>query len=300
MAGPSLVSLLPVSSSDIFFIVGPTAAGKSAAAVEAAARCGGEIVSCDAMQVYREADLVSDKPSAAMRAMVPHHLVDVVSVDEEFNAARYRTLALAAIGDILRRGRRPVVCGGSGMYVMALLDGLFEGGAADPGVRLALEERVKHEGLAALHEQLRRLDPEAAAKISPKDPVRIIRALEVVLTTGMKISERQQHRDGLWGKYKIGLTGLTRPREVLYARAEARIDEMFARGLVDEVRGLLGKRLTVSSSRLIGIPEVGGYLRGEWDLERAKYLMKLNTRHYIKRQMTWFRKDKRVEWVELL
>ena len=301
MPNASVVShLLSVSSqSEILFIVGPTAVGKSAVAVEVARQCNGEIVSCDAMQVYREANIVSDKPPAVMRAAAAHHLIDVVSVEDEFNAARYRVLAVAAIEDILRRGRKPVVCGGAGMYMMAILDGLFEGGAADLRLRLALEARVKSEGLAGLHEELSSLDPDAAAKIDPNDPVRIIRALEVVTTTGMRISEQQHRRDGLWGKYQISIAGLVRPRDVLYARAEARIDEMFARGLVDEVTMLLGKRLTATTARLIGIPEVSGVLRGEWDLARAKYLMKLNTRHYIKRQLTWFRKDKRVEWTDL-
>lgn len=285
-------------TSDILVIVGPTAVGKSAAAVEAALACNGEIVSCDAMQVYREVQVISDKPSAEQRSRVPHHVIDAVSVEEEFSAARYRELAEAAIRDILSRGRKPVVCGGSGMYMMALLDGLCDSGEVDPELRASLERQAAREGLAALYQRLTEVDPGAARKINPNDPQRIIRALEVFMATGLLLSERQKVRDGLWGKHNIAIVGLTRPRETLYARAEARIDAMLKGGAVDEVRMLLGKKLTPSSSRLIGIPELGGVVRGAHDLERAVYLMKRNTRHYIKRQLTWFHKDKRIRWVE--
>jgi tRNA dimethylallyltransferase len=278
---------------DIVFLVGPTAAGKSAVAIALAGSLGAEIVSCDAMQVYREAHISSDKPTIQMRAAVVHHLVDVVSVEEEFNAARYRVLACAAIEDVVKRGKVPLVVGGSGMYMMALLDGLFDGGGARGDLRHVLEKKEA----AVLHDELKAVDPEAAGKIKPTDKGRIVRSLEIFHATGIPISVQQKKREGLWGKYNIRIMGLERPRAELYCRAEARIDAMFTCGLVDEVRMLLTKKLSSTGSRIIGIPEVKGFLDGEYDLDRAKYLLKLHTRHYVKRQMTWFRKDKRVEWI---
>ncbi|MBF0331688.1 MAG: tRNA (adenosine(37)-N6)-dimethylallyltransferase MiaA [Candidatus Omnitrophica bacterium] len=281
--------------SSVVFLVGPTAVGKSAVAIELAQKLNAEIISCDAMQVYREASIASDKPLTAMRCSVVHHLIDIVSVEEEFNVARYRSLALAAIEDIRSRGKVPLVVGGSGMYMMALLDGLFDEGTPDAAARARLDAQ----DVKALYARLLSVDPVAAGKIKSNDKMRIVRALEIFDTTGIPISEQQKKRDGIWGKYDIRIIALERPREELYARVEARIDAMFAAGLVDEVKTLLGKKLSSTGSRIIGLPEVKGFLDGEYDLERAKYLMKLHTRHYVKRQMTWFRKDKRLEWVML-
>jgi tRNA dimethylallyltransferase len=279
----------------VVFLVGPTAVGKSAVAVELAVSLNAEIISCDAMQVYREAVIASDKPSTEMRARVQHHLIDVVSVEEEFNAARYCRLALAAMADIHSRGEVPLFTGGSGMYMMALLDGLFEGGEVDTAVRAKLDARE----IDDLYAELQRIDPAAADRISSNDKQRIMRALEVVETTGVLFSEQQKKRNGIWGQYDIRIIGLERPREELYSRVEARVDEMFANGLEDEVRALCAKKLSSTGSRIIGVPEVGGAIAGEYDLDRARYLMKLHTRHYVKRQLTWFRKDKRIEWLML-
>ncbi|MBF0485562.1 MAG: tRNA (adenosine(37)-N6)-dimethylallyltransferase MiaA [Candidatus Omnitrophica bacterium] len=283
----------------IIFIAGPTAAGKSFVAFELAQKLQSEIVSCDAMQVYKEMTISSDKASTEMRKTVPHHLLDVCSVEAPFSVARYRELALAAIKDILSRGKIPVVVGGSGMYMMALLDGIFEYGELSPDIREKLKGELEAEGLGALYERLSQVDPEAAKKIAPTDAFRITRALEVFEGTGEKISELQKKRDGLWGKYDIRIFGLTRGRDELYRRVEARIDEMFDKGLVEEVRAVLKKKMTLNAARLIGVPEVQGFLEGGYDLDRAKYLMKLNTRHYVKRQMTWFRKDQRIEWLTM-
>ncbi|MBF0619560.1 MAG: tRNA (adenosine(37)-N6)-dimethylallyltransferase MiaA [Candidatus Omnitrophica bacterium] len=289
-----------LSKAEIIFVVGPTAVGKSAYAFDLAQACQGEIVSCDAMQVYREAMIVSDKPSLAMRQAVAHHVVDVVSVEEEFSVARYRDLALKAIADIMARGKRPIICGGSGMYMMALLDGIFEGAPPAPEIREALKAEWKMHGIEPLYARLSRVDPDAARKINANDPQRIIRALEIFEATGKLISQLQKERDGLWGKYLIQVIGLTRPRAVLYARAEGRIEAMFEQGLVAEIQGLLQQRLSSTASRMIGVREIGGHLAGDYGLDRAKYLMKLNTRHYIKRQLTWFRRDDRLEWKELV
>ncbi len=282
-----------------FFIVGPTAVGKSAFAVEVASRLKGEIISCDSMQVYREITIASDRPSEAMLRNIPHHLIGVISVEEEFNVARYRELALQALKDIQARGKVPVFCGGSGLYMMAVLDGLLEGGEVDGEIRARLMREADEKGTLTLHDRLKEGDPVAAGKIGPNDRNRIIRALEVLEMTGEPISVKQKKRDGLWGKEDVRIVVLNRPRAELYRRAEARIDGMFKQGLVDEVREVLKKRLMPTASRLIGIPEVRGFLEGRHDLAEASSLMKKNTRHYIKRQLTWFRKEKRAKWIEI-
>lgn len=288
-----------LNDNDVLFLAGPSGVGKSALAVDAALRAGAEIVSCDAMQVYREVNIASDKPSAAMRESVPHHLLDVVSVEENFNAALYRGLAVTAIEGILARRRKVIVCGGSGMYMMAILDGLFDGVTVPEGLREDLLARASRDGLSVMHQRLKEIDPGASARINPNDQVRIIRALEVFEATGIPISQLQRTRGGLWGSRPIAIVGLERERAELYARAERRIEAMFASGLAGEVDALILKNLAPGASRLIGIPEVKGFIDGQYGIDRAKELMKLNTRHYIKRQMTWFRKDARIKWVSL-
>lgn len=283
----------------LIFIVGPTAVGKSETSLCLATRLKAEIVCCDSMQVYREIAIASDKPSARARAHLPHHLVDIISVTEDFNVARYRELAVAAIRDVRARGKTPLLVGGSGMYMSVLLDGIFEGIAAEEDLREELAQELKAQGQGFLHERLKALDPQAAAKIHPNDPQRIIRALEVVISTGQPISSLQPKREGLWGKMPIKIFALNRLREELYKRVEARVEEMFAKGLVEEIRRVSSLPLSVTARKIIGIPEIMGYLKGEYDLDQAKYLMKLNTRHYVKRQLTWFRRDKRLTWIDI-
>ena len=167
---------------------------------------------------------------------MPHHLVDIISVTEDFNVARYRQLAVAAIEDIQARGKTPLIVGGSGMYMSVLLDGIFEGISAEEDLREELTQELTVKGPAFLHERLKALDPQAAAKIHPNDPQRIIRALQVALSTGQPLSQLQQKREGLWGKMPIKIFALNRPREELYQRVEARIEEMFTKGLVEEIK----------------------------------------------------------------
>jgi len=283
----------------LIFIVGPTAVGKTEVALKFAKRKGAEIVCCDSMQVYREISIANDKPTSQARAFVPHHLVDMLSLTEDFNVARYRQLAIEAIDNIQSRGSTPLIVGGSGMYMSILLDGIFEGVAADDKVREELIQELHIKGQVFMHDRLKALDPSAALKIHPNDPQRIIRALEVVISTGKPLSALQPKRDGIWGKMPIKIFALNRPREELYQRAEARIDEMFTKGLLDEVKQVSILPLSFTARKIIGIPEVMGYLKGDYDLERAKYLMKLNTRHYVKRQLTWFRRDKRLTWIDI-
>ncbi|MBF0570554.1 MAG: tRNA (adenosine(37)-N6)-dimethylallyltransferase MiaA [Candidatus Omnitrophica bacterium] len=283
----------------LIFIVGPTAVGKSETGLCLSRQINAEIVCCDAMQVYREIAIASDKPSLKAQSQVPHHLVGILSVTQEFNVARYRQLALEAIRDIQAQGKTPLIIGGSGMYMSVLLDGIFEGSNNRDGLREELTRELSSQGLKVLHDRLKALDPQAAAKIHPNDPQRIIRALEVAILTGEPISSLQHKREGLWGKTPIKIFALNRPREELYQRVQGRVEDMFAKGLVEEIRKVSELPLSNTARKIIGIPEVMGYLKGEHDLERAKYLMKLNTRHYVKRQLTWFRRDKRLTWIDI-
>jgi tRNA dimethylallyltransferase len=181
--------------------------------------------------------------------------------------------------------------------MQVLLDGIFKGGGKDLQVRAKLEQEAQEKGSEALYIKLTKVDMEAARKIHPQDRRRIIRALEVHETINQPISQAQKSREGLWGKYAIRIFALTRERAELYERINRRVDEMMAAGLIEEIKKLSRKELSLTAARVIGVKEVDGYLKGEYDIERAKYLIKLNTRHLAKRQMTWFRKDKRLEWI---
>lgn len=286
-----------MSSAKIIFVVGPTAVGKSEAALILARELKGEIISCDAMQVYREISIATSKPSPAMLKKIPHHLVNSQSVEDEFDVARFNDQALAAISSIIKKGKVPIVTGGSGLYMQVLLDGIFKGGGKDPQVRAELEQEAEAKGNEALYTKLKKVDPAAALKIHPSDRRRLIRALEVFATTRQPISQAQKSREGLWGKYDIRIFALNRARAELYARINQRVEEMLAAGLVDEIKKLGKYQLSLTAGRIIGVKEIDGYLKGEYDIERAKYLIQLNTRHLAKRQLTWFRKDQRLEWI---
>ncbi len=282
-------------SQKIIFIVGPTGVGKSALSLAMAQQCQGEIVSCDAMQVYREVNIACDKPTLEARAAIPHHMIDVASVVDEYDVAQFAKAANKAILEILSRNKTPLVVGGSGMYATVLLDGIFDAQYRDEDLRKKLFEKESSQ----LHAELVTKDPVAASKIHPNDAMRLVRALEVIYLSGRPISELQQKREGLWGKYAITMVGLDRKRSLLYEKAEARIEEMFHKGLVEEIRAVSPLPISRTAATLIGIPEVRGYIDGTHDLERAKYLMKLYTRRYIKRQLTWFRRDKRITWFDV-
>lgn len=281
----------------VIFVVGPTGVGKSAVALELASIINAEIVSCDAMQVYKEVAIANDKPSLSDLKKIPHHMINCVSVTEEYDVARYRREAMSAIEDIHRRGKIPLVVGGSGMYVSILLDGIFEGNAQDPSVRRQLAEDVNVLGVEKLYQRLKKVDPVSAQRINPGDERRIIRALEVYVSNRKPISEMQKNRSGLWGKYDIRIFALNRERQELYDRVNERVEKMFTFGLVEEIKQLNQFHLSKTVAVLIGIPEVNAYLRGEMSLSQAKEEIQLKTRHYVKRQLTWFRKDKRLDWI---
>ena len=288
-----------MSPEKIIFIVGPTAIGKSEIAYSLARRIDGEIISCDSMQVYKELHVVTSKPSPRMLKTVPHHLVGCVSVEEEFDVARFNALALKVIRAIHARGHVPIVVGGSGLYMQILLDGIFPAAPKDEAIREELKKQAERHGSEYLYKKLQKVDSAAASKIHHNDVRRIIRALEVYKTRREPISSLHKKRRGLWGKYNIKAFVLTMGRDVLYQRINQRVDDMFARGAVKEIAHLRDVPLSPMAQRLIGLREIRGFLDGSYDEHHARELMKLNTRRFAKRQLTWFRKEKRLEWITI-
>ena len=282
----------------IVIILGPTGTGKSEVAIDVALQVDGEVINADSQLVYRHMDIGTAKPPASVRQKVAHHLIDVVDPDGEFNAALYRELALKVIQDITARRKKAIVCGGTGLYMRALTQGLFVGPAKNPEVRKRLEEEARERGSDFLYQRLRQVDPDATDRIHPNDRYRIIRALEVFELTGKGISRWQKEHGFKESAFEVLKIGLNREREELYALINRRCDEMIGRGLVDEVNGLVerGYSLDLPALQSVGYRQIGLYLRGRVALDEAVALMKRDTRHLAKRQLTWFRADKEILW----
>jgi tRNA dimethylallyltransferase len=275
----------------LFVVVGPTASGKTALSVELAESLGGEIVSADSRQIYRGMDIGTDKADPEQRARVPHHLLDVVDPDAVLTLAEYQHLAYAAINDILVRDKLPILVGGTGQYVHAVVEGWsIPEVAPRPELRAELEEKARVEGASALHGWLAQLDPLAASHVDYRNVRRVIRALEVCLATGRPMSELQRKSPPA---YRIKQIGVMRPRPELYARIDARVDRMIEDGLAEEVRSLVaagyGWELPAMSG--LGYRQIGQYLRGEVTLSEAAALIKKQTRRFVHQQHTWFRAD---------
>src|SRR5580658_759944 len=279
-------------------VLGPTGSGKSALALRIAASVGGEIVNCDSLQVYRGFDIGTAKVPAAERRGIRHHLIDVIDPDQLFTAGDYARVASAALREIAGRGRIPVVAGGTGFYLRALLDGLFPGPARDEELRTRLERREERRS-GSLHRILQRLDPAASARIHPNDKNKTMRALEVRLIEGRPLSSLfERGREPLTGFRPIKL-GLDPPRELLYARLNARASALFERGLVDEVRQLLAAGVARGAKPFesLGYKQALQVVEGSLTLEDALESTQLETRRYAKRQITWFRKEHAVHWL---
>jgi len=276
-------------------LVGPTASGKSRLAIELAERFNGEIVNIDSRQVYRYMDIGTAKPSDKDRERVPHHLIDIVDPDEDFSVAKFREEAVKAIQDIYERGRNIFVVGGSGLYIKALIGGLFKGPGADEGLRSELRREAELQGARYLYQRLKEVDPEAASCIHPHNMVRVLRALEVFYLTDRPISSFQKEHGFLERPYETLKIGVTKDRHTLYRDIEARVDRMIEAGLVEEVKRLNYPSI-LKSMQGLGYREIMGYLYGKYTLEEAIRRLKRNTRRYAKRQMTWFRKDRDIHW----
>ncbi|HEX5037101.1 MAG TPA: tRNA (adenosine(37)-N6)-dimethylallyltransferase MiaA [bacterium] len=292
-----------VQETPVIAIFGPTASGKTLAAMELAAKLGGEIVSVDSGQIYRGMNIGTAKPTAAERKTVPFHLIDVVDPSEAFSAARFSDLASPVMDEIASRGRRPILTVGTGLYFRTLEGGLFEGPKADPELRARLERRLEEEGIEVLEVELRKIDPEASKTVTKNNRQRLIRALEVYHLTGKPISEHwRSHRAKKKGDPLGRLflkVGLNPSKEELDRRIEERLEGMIEQGLLAETRALLerwGPR--APGLQLIGYKEIVAYLSGKSSLEAAIALVLRNTRQYAKRQRTWFKKDREIQWFE--
>ena len=285
----------------VIAVAGPTAVGKTKFAIEVARRFDGEVVSCDSMQLYKFMNIGSAKPDAEELAQVKHHLVDIIDPRVPFSVAEYQQLAKAAIADVMSRGKVPVISGGTGLYLNSLIyDMDFSSNPGDLTYRKELEKIAEEEGTEAVHRMLQNEDPDAAALIHPNNTKRIIRALE-------RLHDGEGNVRPFSGilketdDYEMILVGLTRERQELYDRINARVDILINNGLVDEVKELMAMGLTSDdiSMKGIGYKEIIAFLNNEYDLETAVDTVKKNTRHYAKKQLTWYRRYDRINWLNI-
>ncbi len=284
----------------LIVVMGPTAAGKTRTAIALAEFCNGEIVSADSMQVYRHMDIGTAKPTPAEQGQVRHHLIDIVNPDEPFSAASFMERARGAITDLHRRGKGIVVTGGTGLYIRALLGGLFDGPGADEALRRSYAAILEREGKPGLYEILKTKDSRAAAIIHPNDVARTVRALEVLELTGVSIVDQQQDHGFAQRPYSVLKIGLRMERPRLYERIEARTDQMMALGFLEEVQGLLDMGFSgdLKPMQALGYRQLVRVLKGTLGLEEAVTSIKRETRRYAKRQLTWFGADPEISWFD--
>ena len=280
----------------VVLILGPTGSGKTALSLALAERFGGEIVSCDSVAVYRGMDAGTAKPSLEERARFPHHLIDLARPDQPFTAGAYSRAARAALDEIAGRGRLPIVTGGTGLYLRALTEGLFAGPERQESLRVRLRTRAQGRGSAWLHRMLARLDAPSAVRIHANDTAKLIRALEVCLAARQPMSQVLA-RDPLTG-FRLLRIGLNPPRAKLYERLNARCEEMFAAGLVEETRALLERYGPVKALDSLGYRQALAVLAGTLTVEQALAAAQQGHRNYAKRQLTWFRREPDVHWIE--
>ena len=286
--------------SELLCLLGPTAVGKTEIAIQLAQQLDAEIVSVDSRQIYRQMDIGTAKPTAEEQLAARHHLIDCVDISQPFSVADYQSLAHTVIADIQNRGKRVLLVGGAGLYFRAIVDGLFEGPGADTALRERLEREAAKHGVDVLHKRLHACDPASAERIHPNNIVRVIRALEVYELTRIPMSELQQQWHPENQRYSFIAFCLTMPRALLYQRIEQRVDVMLANGLVAEVESLLaaGYARDTFALRSFGYKELIAYLDGKCTYLEAVEQLKQNTRRFAKRQLTWFRKDTRIEWID--
>lgn len=284
----------------VLVVCGPTASGKTAVGVELALRLGGEVVSADSMQIYKGLAISTAKPSPEEMKGVPHHLMDFLSPDEPFSVADYVKMARECISDIHNRGKLPIIVGGTGLYINSLIDNIsFDHIVSDDSLRKKLEAEAAEMGREHMHEKLRSLDPQAAEKIHPNNVIRVIRAIEMCMLSGRTGSENREESRKTRSPYEPCMIGLTCfDRQVLYDRINRRVDKMFEDGLEAEVRAVYEKYKLRTAFNAIGFKEMIPYFEGECSLEEAADKIKQESRHYAKRQLTWFRRDVRITWAD--
>ncbi|MFB0564784.1 MAG: tRNA (adenosine(37)-N6)-dimethylallyltransferase MiaA [Candidatus Aminicenantaceae bacterium] len=283
---------------NLIIILGPTGVGKSLTSIKLAKKLQGEIINCDSMQVYKGFDIGTDKLLLDKRESIPHHLLDIIEPSTQFTAADFAELSLKAISHILKKKKLPIIVGGTGLYLKALLDGLFPGPGRNSKLRQKLEKRASEEGLDSMRKKLREVDHEYSQKIGKKDKMRIIRALEVFYLTQKPITEHFLKTESFVKDFNIIIIGLKLNRKELYKRIEERVDKMFKRGIINEVEALLEKGANENSPpfRALGYKYVLKFLKNEMSLEEAISLTKRDTRRYAKRQFVWFKKMKGIQW----
>ena len=283
----------------VIVVVGATASGKTALAVRLAREYNGEVISADSMQIYEGMDIATAKPTEEEKDGVPHHLMGFLPVTERYSVARYVEDANAAVDEVIAQGRVPVVAGGTGLYIDSLIDNIcFEDEPDNTAVRAALKVRRETEGIGALYAELERVDPAAAAALHIRNETRVLRALEVYYLTGETLSERQRRSRQRESRFDPVFIGLDyKDRSLLYGRIDRRVDDMMARGLLDEARAYYRLSRADTASQAIGYKELKGYFDGEASLEEAVDSLKRATRRYAKRQLTWFRKNERIHWI---
>ena len=290
-----------IAIKDLIVITGPTASGKTALSVRLAKEIGAEIVNADSMQIYKYMDIGTAKPTVDEREGVPHHLIDIVNPDELFSVARYCECAKEAIDDIHSRGKIAVMVGGTGLYVDSLVNNIqFSETEPDEEYRKSLEDDAEKLGNEYIYEKLKTIDPQSAAKIAVQDTKRIIRALEVYHVTGKTITWHNEQSRSVPSPYNTTMFAISMDREALYDKINRRVDVMLELGLVDEVKKILsmGVDEKATSMQAIGYKEIVGYLKGEISLEKAADDIKQGSRRYAKRQLTWFRRNNNINWIE--
>ena len=287
-------------SKKIVVVCGPTASGKTALSIALAKAFGGEVVSADSMQIYRGMDIGTAKPTLEEREGIPHHMLDVAEPGESYSVSRYVQEATACVEDILSRGKLPIVCGGTGLYIDGLIRGTdFQPAGTDNGIREVLEKEWEEQGAEAMMARLAAVDPDSAERLHLSDKRRILRALEVYLATGETITAHNARTKAIPPRFEAVMIGLnTQPRDILYGRIDRRVDVMLEQGLLQEVQTLLEKGLLEgTAAQAIGYKELLAHFRGEMTLEAAADLIRQKSRNYAKRQLTWFRRDERVKWI---
>ena len=292
---------MPPKPNTLIAVVGPTASGKTALAIALAKELGGEIVSADSMQIYRGMDIATAKPTPEEMAEVPHHLIGFWPPEKPFSVAQYAILAREKIDDILRRGRVPVLCGGTGLYIKAIVDHIQyeEETGGDAVLRERLRRQAQDEGNLAVWRQLQAMDPQTAERIHPNNLGRVIRAIEVMQVSGRSIREQEERSRQAPCPYHVLQIGLRyRNRENLYERIGRRVDAMAEAGLPEEARAVRQQGLTATAAQAIGYKELYDWMDGTLPLEEALENLKRSTRRYAKRQLTWFGADARIRWIE--